>query len=209
MERICCIYCIECLQNGKRYIGQTVNYKSRVYDHKSRLRRNKHPNDCLQKAWNKYGENNFKMYIVHRCTQDELDDLERSYIEMYKTLSHQFGYNIENGGNSKKSASQKTRDLISLHHADVSGENNPMYGVKMSEESINKVMNNQNYINRKHKGEDSHLCSISEETARAIKEYFSDNHTEYRGEITAIAKKYNTSTTIVSHIKHGHAWAWL
>lgn len=28
MERIRCIYCIECLQNGKRYTGQTINHKS-------------------------------------------------------------------------------------------------------------------------------------------------------------------------------------
>lgn len=209
MEKICCIYCIECLANGKKYIGQTIGFYERKYDHLSRLRNNKHPNDCLQKAWNKYGKDNFKIYIVQKCNPDELDDLEIKYIDLYKTLSHQNGYNIESGGFSNRVLSQHTRDLISLHHADVSGENNPMYGVKMPKESIEKTVTHPNYINRKHKGEDSHLCTITEDIARKKKEYFADGHTLYRGEVKDIATKYNTSRSIVSHIKNGYTWSWL
>lgn len=208
-DKICCIYSIECLANGKRYIGQSTNYISRMRGHRSELRRNAHENDCLQKAWNKYGEDNFIFSIVEECKAEELDDLEKYYISKYNSLSHENGYNIEGGGNSNKHVPQRTKDLISKHHADVSGVNNPMYGVKMKDDSISKTVNNINYINRKHKGEDSHMCTITENAAREIKKYFSDGHKIYRGEIRDIADKYNTSSMIVSHIKNGHAWTWL
>ena len=208
-ESVCCIYCIENNIDGKKYIGQTSNFESRRRSHLYELRKNNHPNKRLQESFNMFGEDTFIFYILERCDQRALDSLERYYINLFNTMNEDTGYNRESGGNAKKYASEETKRLISFHHADVSGVNNPMYGVKHTESSIKKFMSNENYKNRRHKGEDSHLCSISEETAIAIKKHFSDGHEAYRGEISDIAKKYNTSTMIVSHIKNGHAWNWL
>lgn len=203
------IYAIKNKINGKIYIGQSNNIDSRWRQHLSHLRRNIHSNKYLQNAWNKYGESNFDFIILELCDIDKTDELERFYIKKYNSMNDKNGYNHESGGNLKKKASEETKMKISKNHADVSKENNPFYNKKHSEESINKYMTNPNYINRKHKGTDSHMCTITEEVARKIKEHFSDGHKIYRGEITDIAKKYNTSTGIVSHIKNGHAWAWL
>ena len=75
-EIICGIYCIENIMDGKKYIGQSKNIYTRWYQHKLELNYNKHGNRYLQNAWNKYGENNFKFYIIEKCSEDELNEKE-------------------------------------------------------------------------------------------------------------------------------------
>lgn len=209
VNKICGIYCIENLINHKRYVGQSKDIGARWRYHKSELRRNIHGNDYLQKAWNKYGEDNFQFYILEECTIDIINDRERYYIILYNTINRDCGYNIESGGNANKIMPDSTKRKISENHADVSGENNPMYGVRMSKESIDKTLSHPNYKNRKIRGEDNYRASISECDAREIKNYFSDGHASYYGELRDIAEKYHTTVQIVSHIKSGHAWKWL
>lgn len=208
-EKISGIYCIENNVNLKRYIGQSKNIFARWRMHKSALKNNRHKNSHLQNAWNKYGEDSFNFIILEKCDVDKIDELERFYIKKYSSIDNRSGYNHESGGNLNKKASEETKKKISKNHADVSKENNPFYNKKHTKESIGKYMTHPNYINRKHKGTDSHLCTITEDIAREIKKHFSDGHEIYRGEITDIAKKYDTSIGIVSHIKNGYAWAWL
>ena len=208
-NKTCGIYCIENLINHKKYIGQSVDIETRWRSHKSELRRNIHINDYLQKAWNKYGEDNFKFYILEECVADIMDDRERYYIVLHDTINRDYGYNLENGGSANKTLSDSTKRKISENHADVSGENNPMYGVVMSEESINKTLSHPNYKNRKIRGKDNHRASISECDAREIKNYFSDGHALYYGELRDVAEKYHTTVQTVSHIKNGHSWKWL
>lgn len=208
-EKTCGIYCIENLINNKKYIGQSMNIEMRWRSHKSELRRSVHINDYLQNAWNKYGEDNFRFYILEECVIDIINDRERYYIALYDTTNRSCGYNLESGGSINKVLSDSTKCKISENHADVSGEKNPMYGIKMSQDSINKTLSHPNYKNRKIRGEDNHRSSISECDAREIKEYFSDGHASYYGELRDIAEKYNTTVQVVSHIKSGRAWNWL
>ena len=53
------IYCIKNLENGKIYIGKSVNIKNRWISHRNTLKNNKHDNSYLQNSWNKYGESSF------------------------------------------------------------------------------------------------------------------------------------------------------
>lgn len=208
-EKVCGIYCIENLINHKKYIGQSIDIEMRWRGHKSELRRSIHINDYLQNAWNKYGEDNFQFYILEECANNIMDDRERYYIMLYNTVNRDYGYNLESGGSINKTLSDYTKRKISENHADVSGENNPMYGVKMSEYSINRTLSHPNYKNRKIRGEDNRRSSISESDAREIKKYFSDGHISYYGELIDVAEKYHTTVQVVSHIKNGHTWKWL
>ena len=55
------IYKITNQINNKCYIGQTKDYKQRFADHRRKLRKNKHENQHLQCAWNKYKEEKSKI----------------------------------------------------------------------------------------------------------------------------------------------------
>lgn len=108
-----CIYAIANLINGKIYVGQTsVSEKYRFAQHISALRHNRHPNSHLQASWNKYGEKAFSFSVLSRCKVQDLDALERYYIEKFDSIEN--GYNQESGGNLNKSPSVKTRYLMSV-----------------------------------------------------------------------------------------------
>lgn len=92
------IYRILCIPTGKSYIGQTIDINRRKHEYFSALRRNKHENPKLQKAWNKYGEENFsfEFWAFDNITPEQLDNLECEYIEKYNSLEK--GFNLVSGG---------------------------------------------------------------------------------------------------------------
>ena len=92
------IYKIENLQNGKVYIGQSVDVEHRLQIHKANLRHGKHDNSHLQSSWDKHGESNFSFDVIEECSRSELDEKEIYWIDYYSSYIRENGYNIELGG---------------------------------------------------------------------------------------------------------------
>lgn len=91
---ICYIYSIRNILNNKRYIGSSIQVLRRQRAHFQELRDNKHPNEKLQKAYNKYKKENFIFEILEEFTP--LNNKERFDKEQYwmdKYLSFKKGYN--------------------------------------------------------------------------------------------------------------------
>lgn len=81
---ICGIYCITNKINKKEYIGSSCNILHRWSLHKGHLRKNKHHDFILQRAWNKYGEQNFVFEILEECDRGNLLEIEQNYISVLK-----------------------------------------------------------------------------------------------------------------------------
>lgn len=92
------IYFIVNTTTGKKYIGETINFKERKSKHLSYLRKNSHHSKKLQRAYNKYGENNFEwFYETYEVKNEtELKIIEQKKIAEYNTYYD--GYNCTFGG---------------------------------------------------------------------------------------------------------------
>ena len=75
------IYRIKNLINGKCYYGSSKQIEKRLKRHKRELKNNTHINSILQRAWNKYGENNFLFQIVEECDENILLEVEQKYLD--------------------------------------------------------------------------------------------------------------------------------
>lgn len=90
------IYKIQNKITNKIYIGKTS--KSLEIRWKNHLKCvNKKINRCLYDSINKYGINNFIIEELCKATKENINDLEKFYINEYNSL-YPNGYNMTNGG---------------------------------------------------------------------------------------------------------------
>lgn len=89
------IYKITCIATNKVYIGSSSNLNRRKREHYGLLRKNTHGNVYLQHSWNKYKEENFIFLNIETGVEVSiLYERERYWIDYYKALEPEFGYNL-------------------------------------------------------------------------------------------------------------------
>lgn len=128
------IYKITNNVNGKIYIGQTAGSLE------NRWRQHRHHPGCriLHKAIKKYGAENFTVEQIDAAANiDELNQKEKLWIQHYDCIAPN-GYNLKSGGN-RPTYSEASRQRMSRNHADMSGANNPRYGVRLSADTRKKI----------------------------------------------------------------------
>lgn len=117
--------------NNKFYIGSAVNLSLRWCQHKYLLKLNKHNNSHLQRAWNKYGEENFEFQVLEYCEKNETLDKEQRWIDITDACA--FGYNqrkiAESNLGIKWTDSHKLKISVSKK-----GKNQPKDAVKLRAE---------------------------------------------------------------------------
>jgi group I intron endonuclease len=107
------VYVIHCLLSNKLYIGSAsyspaksgkkgkTSIRQRILGHKQFLKKRQHQNKHLQKAFDKYGEDNFVFYVIEVVDGSYEHLLERElYWQIhYNSLNCKYGYNILPAGN--------------------------------------------------------------------------------------------------------------
>lgn len=104
------IYIIKNLENSRIYVGSSFNYHKRVIKHLSGLNRNVHHNSKLQRAWNKYGKDQFKFEFLEEVEKELLLEREQYWIDLLDPF-----YNLSRtvGGHNRKATTEETKKKIS------------------------------------------------------------------------------------------------
>lgn len=100
-----------------KYIGKTIRYRERMKEHQK-----KSVKKYISRAIRKYGWNKFKKeIIIDDVPEEDLDNLEQSYIEVENTVAPN-GYNLTRGGGGtygythKNTSIKKMRQVRIRHH---------------------------------------------------------------------------------------------
>ncbi|SRR5258707_5561490 len=133
------IYKITCLENGKIYIGSSLNMRQRCFDHSSRLNRNKHDNTHLQSAWNKYGKGAFIIEVVELVMPWSILDREQYWLDTLQSYDHKIGFNrglIANAPQSGRPLTEDHKMKISLANM---GKKAPNAGCSPTQETRRRM----------------------------------------------------------------------
>lgn len=144
------IYCIENLENGKRYIGSSVNVGRRMSKHRGELRRGKHHSRYLQNTYNKNGIEIFRFFLLEEVeeysnllkVEQEYLDREKPEYNMCPTAGNRLGY--RHSEETKKllaAAARGNTNFLGRKHTDEAKEKlrRANKGKKMSPEAIEKM----------------------------------------------------------------------
>ena len=147
--------------NGMVYVGQTKEkFHRRFWLHRWKLRNGTHDNLYLQRAWNKYGEENFSFEVIEILSKDKIDEREKFWIEFYR--KDKGCYSIQDGGQP-----ENLNQYVSTEIRKATGEKNRqrMIWTKLSEETRKKMSKS-----RKGKFVKTKTQKITPEQAKIIKE---------------------------------------
>ena len=104
------IYGFKNTENGKWYIGQSINLIRRKNEHIGRLRSKSHYNQRLQNDFNLHGEYCFEYHVLEECIIDMLSIREEVWIKYFNSFDKEKGYNQNS---PSKPCTEEAREKIS------------------------------------------------------------------------------------------------
>ena len=143
------IYKITCLANQKIYIGSTANLQRRSSQHFRELKNNNHCNKYMQRAFSKYGENNFTFEIVELVKDSaNLVNREQYYMDTLEVYNKKIGYNMCPAAGSLLGTKRTKEQVEKIRRANIGKKRTPEQnkrtselakGRKHTEEAKNKI----------------------------------------------------------------------
>ena len=148
---VCGIYKATNMITGDAYVGQTKNFKRRIWEHKSSAKRNAKMK--ISQAIAEYGFEKFSFEMLEECATEKLDEREQFYIAKLKPA-----YNVCVGG--KGSRGRKLSD----EEKERSRRAGKMQWASMTEEQKQNVIKNN--LKGPRKGH-----TVSEETREKLRQH--------------------------------------
>lgn len=155
-KKLCGIYCIENLLDGKCYYGQSSDIRRRFRDHLKHLVKGVHDNSRLQHAFNKYGSEAFEMRIIQLLPIADLNGAEQALLDAYAGKEHCYNImrSVEKTFRGRRHSSEALEKMSQTWFG--KGENHVNYGKHLGQDVRQK-------ISEAHKGK-----VLSEETKKKL-----------------------------------------
>lgn len=140
-ERKYCVY-MHRFENKKVYIGQTSLKPEKRWGKNGagyllKDKTGKYHQPLMARAIEKYGWDTVEHIILFdNLSLNEANRIEQICIVLFRSNDKQYGYNIENGGNTSGKTSDETRKKLSKA---LRGRTSPNKGKSMSEEQKEKI----------------------------------------------------------------------
>jgi group I intron endonuclease len=110
------IYKITCTENGKFYIGSSVDLKERIGQHKRALAQKMHCNRKLQRSYDKYGKDKFVFEILETFIKGDVKfvrQVEQGYLNIMQPFDER-GFNLQRSTQLTYTKSDKPRNFLYL-----------------------------------------------------------------------------------------------
>ena len=200
--------------NDKVYIGQTTQtLNERKHNYKNELYRTGNLRPIIA-AMKKYGFEKFHFEILEDniTSREILDEREIYYINYFHSLTHENGYNLENGGNSVGKHSEETKYKISRAQI---GNLNHMYGkvgkLNATSKPVLELTTGQSYESAMLAAKAlninfSHICAcargIRGSTGGYVFRYLDQNNNPIQPEQVALIKSISIRNNVLPQYKY-------
>ena len=220
------IYKYQNKENGKIYIGRSINITKRKWEHLHAPS----PYSYFDQIISKIGEDKFDFEIIEQCQEAELCEKERYWINYYNCCvldNRDGGYNLTHGGEEYKSEENPWAKLTMIQVNEIIDK---LINTKTSIQSLAKeykvhyntisdinrcktwawAHNYENNIREEaqgslHRGDLSSAAVINEKIAKEIIEDIKFSNLS----LAAIARKYQLKDSLVYDINRCRTWKHL
>jgi group I intron endonuclease len=186
--------------DGKYYVGRSRNIVKRWKTHNRDLSYNRHHNDYLQRAWNKYGHDNFEFVVVEYVEnkQSLLIDAEERYIQKFieeRNSGNNNCYNMnENSYGGPSIPNNQFRKGIPHSIEDKQKISNGLLGNTNTKGKPISKSHRENIVEGSPKGKDNHAYN------HKIYNFYNKNTNEhFTGNLYDLCKKEGITVNSVFH----------
>ena len=197
------VYQISNTETGERYIGSSINVAARWSKHKCDLRKGRHTNPNMQQAWDRFGEDCFRVEILLEVdTPMKLITEEQRFLDDFLP---EYNRSPSAGSNLGMKHTQQSKENIGRS---VAGEKNAWFGKVPPVAGMSARIDVREKISKALTGRGNPMFGVrgpmsklSDDAVREIKGALLEGSSSQ-----SLADKFGVSKGAIQHIKKGRSY---